>query len=175
MLRPFASMSSVEPQAEGRSPGVHGGAPPGVEAGFRALVVSDDPAVRAEAVYGFPEDVEVRLARDSRDAWREMRSGFVPSVVVVDIQTGSSGGFGLAREMAQDRELSRVPVLMLIERRQDGWLARQSGAAAFRVKPLDSSELARSTLVLALHDSPGPGEVIGAIPPAGRGPEETGH
>lgn len=67
----------------------------------------------------------------------------------MDIQTGSAGGFALAKEMSFDARLAKIPILMLLERDQDTWLALQAGAAAIRTKPIDSSDLARATLSLA--------------------------
>ena len=111
------------------------------------LVVSDDPAVRDEMRYGAPDGVEVSFALDSRQAIEAMLKA-APSVVVVDLQTGSAGGYNLAKRMSQTRSLSKVPVLMLLERPQDAWLARQSGAARVRVKPVDAASLIEQTLEL---------------------------
>ena len=77
----------------------------------------------------------------------KMRS-VVPELVLVDIQTGSAGGFSLARDMAQSPRLRAVPILMLLEREQDAWLSRQAGAIAYRVKPIDTDDLVRSVLEL---------------------------
>jgi DNA-binding response OmpR family regulator len=115
--------------------------------GAKILVVSDDPRVTDAARYAFPSDVEVELARDAREALASMKES-VPSAVVVDLQTGSAGGFALARDMKQDRRLETVPILMLLERDQDAWLARQAGANRLRTKPLDVSELVFETLSL---------------------------
>ncbi len=109
------------------------------------LVVSDDPLIRQEAEYGFPTDVRVELVTDSRQAMRLMRDN-LPACVLVDIQTGSAGGFSLARDMAQTKHLRDVPILMLLEREHDAWLARQSGAKSFRVKPIETGDLVAAAL-----------------------------
>ena len=111
------------------------------------LVVSDDPLIREEARWGFPEDANVRFAVDSRDAW-ELLSDCVADVVVVDRQTGSAGGFNLVRVMRQHSATSNVPTLLLLERPQDRWLASQAGASATRVKPIEVSHLVSETLAL---------------------------
>lgn len=109
------------------------------------LVVTDDPEVVAEARAGFPDDVSVRFARDAREAGRAMES-HPPTAVVVDLQTGSAGGYSLARDMQLDDRLRSVPVIILLERPQDAWLAHQAGADAYLVKPLVSADLATTAL-----------------------------
>ena len=104
------------------------------------LVVSDDPHLREEAEFGFAEETDVTLALDARDAWRYLATS-APDAVVVDLQTGSAGGFALVRDMKADTRLKEVPALILLEREQDTWLARQAGASAVRVKPLEVSDL----------------------------------
>ena len=116
------------------------------EPNLRVLVVSDDPLLREEARYAFPEDA-VRFALDSRDAAGSIQEE-LPDVVVVDLQTGSAGGFNLIRSLRQHQPTSEIPALLLLERPQDGWLARQAGASAVRVKPLAASELVGETLAL---------------------------
>jgi DNA-binding response OmpR family regulator len=111
------------------------------------LVVSDDPRLREEARYAFPAGVDVVLATDAREAWRLLRTG-TPSAVIIDIQTGSAGGYGLRRDMSQDPRLQEVPTLMLLERIQDAWLAREAGATAYLTKPVDAGELVAESLAL---------------------------
>ena len=107
------------------------------------LVVSDDDHVRDEARFGMPADVAVALAIDSREAAKLLEQR-PPALVVVDMQTGNAGGYALTRDIAQSPRLARTPVLILLERVQDVWLARNAGAAAYRVKPLGPGELARA-------------------------------
>lgn len=122
--------------------------PPG-EGALRAhvLVVSDDEGIRDEARFGFAPDLEVALARDARDALRQMEAE-VPAVVVIDLHTGSAGGFALCKDMDQAPRLRDVPVLMLLNRDQDRWLAQQAGAKLIRTKPIDTSDLVADTLSL---------------------------
>jgi CheY-like chemotaxis protein len=114
------------------------------------LVVSDDVLVREQARWAFPTGVTVSFAVDSRDAWQQLQER-APSVVVVDMQTGNAGGYGLTRDMSEDERLARVPVVILLEREQDEWLARSSGATAYRTKPLAPGDLVREVLTAAQH------------------------
>lgn len=111
------------------------------------LVVTTDPALELEARFAFPEDFDVVAVGDARAALAELHE-WTPAVVVVDLLTGSAGGFALGRDMSQDRRLADVPMLMLIDRRQDEWLAREAGADAIRTKPIDTAELVASALDL---------------------------
>ncbi|MDP9224270.1 MAG: hypothetical protein M3P18_10510, partial [Actinomycetota bacterium] len=81
----------------------------GGDVGISILGVTDDERLREELSFGFPENVRVALAVDARDAVRTMQRE-VPSVVVVDLQTGSSGAISLLREMQQYPRLASVPV-----------------------------------------------------------------
>jgi DNA-binding response OmpR family regulator len=101
----------------------------------RVLVVTDQESVRGALRYGLPDDIDVSFAVDSREALRSLPQ-IAPSVVVVDLQTGSAGGYGLARDMAADVHWARVPIVMLLERDQDVWLARQAGAQITVTKPV---------------------------------------
>ncbi len=106
------------------------------------LVVTDDPTVRAELEYGHPADASVRFAHDAREAWASLQER-APSAVVVDLHAGSAGGFALARDMSYDARFSRIPVVILLDRSHDGWLARQAGASRYLIKPVVAPELMR--------------------------------
>jgi DNA-binding response OmpR family regulator len=112
------------------------------------LVVSDRPPLSPEIAYAFPDDVTVLFAVDASEAMRLM-SEITPSVVVTDIRTGNAGGYGLSREMTANERLRAVPRLILLERRQDSWLAQQAGATRYRVMPISNDELVEEALSLA--------------------------
>ena len=104
------------------------------------LVVSDDPEVADELRFGLPGGIEVASANDARDAIDKLAS-LTPRAVVVDLQTGSAGGFALARDMSQIARLAAIPVIVLLEREADSWLADQAGATLALKKPVDGSVL----------------------------------
>lgn len=110
-------------------------------------MVSRDPALREETFYGFPDDLEVVHANDAFDAAAILK-GKRPSLVILDLRSGNAGGFATARDMDQAAELRDVPVLMLLEREQDSWLAEQAGAALYRTKPVETSALVTDALSL---------------------------
>jgi two-component system phosphate regulon response regulator PhoB len=112
----------------------------------RILVVSDDAQIQQEAKFGFASDVEIVSARDAREAAALLSER--PDLVIVDLQSGNAGGYALARDMSQSQATADVPILMLLEREQDDWLARQAGAARVRVKPITSALLVEDALSL---------------------------
>ncbi|MGH2775108.1 MAG: response regulator [Actinomycetota bacterium] len=112
------------------------------------LVVSDDHSMSSEVAFAFPDDVTVLFAKDAREALQLMRET-IPSVVIMDIRTGSAGGYGLSRDMAANDRLRNVPRFILLERRQDSWLAKQAGATLCRVMPIPKDELVEEALTLA--------------------------
>lgn len=109
--------------------------------------MADDRLVRAEVSFGFPTDVRILLASDSVEAMKLM-GDLTPDVVIVDIRSGNAGGFSLSRDMSQTDRLRAVPILMLLERKQDEWLAQQAGATGWALKPIETSELVGQTLDL---------------------------
>lgn len=111
------------------------------------LLVSDDARLRSEVANALSGDFSVRIGADSREASRLMER-FTPVVVVADIRTGSAGGVGLVRDMKQDGRLQDVPTMMLLERPQDGWLAKTAGADLIRTKPISVEELLRDVASL---------------------------
>jgi DNA-binding response OmpR family regulator len=112
------------------------------------VVVTDEARLRAEISDGMPAGFALHLAHDAREAFEVMRR-VTPAVAVVDIRTGSAGGVGLARDMAQVGRLANVPILMLLERPQDEWLARTAGARTIRTRPVSVETLVRDIRELA--------------------------
>jgi DNA-binding response OmpR family regulator len=111
------------------------------------FLVSDDPVLQEEARFGFPQVFDVVIASDSREAWALMKDR-TPDMAMIEIRTGSAGGFGLARDMSQHLKLRHVPILMLVEREQDRWLAQTAGARVVLVQPVDSASLVEHALAL---------------------------
>ena len=100
---------------------------------------------------------DVKSVLDTRDVTvREVTRGHqvlpavlehVPDLVVLDLQIGKMGGMATCMELRLEEgaeRLDHVPVLMLLDRRADVFLARRSGAEGFLVKPLDSMRLSRA-------------------------------
>jgi DNA-binding response OmpR family regulator len=115
------------------------------------LVASDAASVRQEvaAVIGAP-DVEV-IEIHTGHAVPAAVHDHEPDLLVVDLQMGSMGGMAVCLELRLEESygnLPHVPVLMLLDRRADVFLARRSGAEGWLVKPLDPMRIRRATKAL---------------------------
>ena len=114
---------------------------------MKVLLVSPNPESRelmGLAVAGISRRLAVRLqfieAANGEDgvktAWRER-----PDVVVADEIASRAGAFALALELRGQMRPFEGVIVILLDRPQDGWLARWSGADAWFVKPVDPFEL----------------------------------
>ncbi len=71
-------------------------------------------------------------------------------VAVVDGEAQPAGGLGVCRQ-AKDEVYDCPPMLAIIARRDDGWLATWSRADAVTALPLDPMAVARSVADLLRH------------------------
>jgi DNA-binding response OmpR family regulator len=70
-----------------------------------------------------------------------------PDLVVLDFQVGNMGGMATCLELRLEEtsgRLARLPVLMLLDRRADVFLARRADAQGWVVKPLDPLRLRKA-------------------------------
>src|SRR5213079_384285 len=64
-----------------------------------------------------------------------------PEIIVADELASRAGAFSLAKTLRDDRDPYTGVIVILLERPQDAWLARWSGADAWFVKPVNPFEL----------------------------------
>lgn len=110
----------------------------------RILVVADTPWVRNEvhASLTTPDFHLVDLAYPSEVAATALDGGF--DAVVVDLQVGSMGGMALTRDLREQaglRGVDHLPVVILLDRAADAFLAKRAGASAWVTKPFDAHEI----------------------------------
>ena len=70
-----------------------------------------------------------------------------PDLVIADLQIGSMGGMAVCMALRLDESagaLEHVPVIMLLDRVADVYLAKRSEAEGWLVKPLDALRLRRA-------------------------------
>ena len=70
-----------------------------------------------------------------------------PALVVLDLQIGNMGGMATCMNLRLDAgagRLPHVPILMLLDRADDVFLAKRSEADGWLVKPLDAFRLRRA-------------------------------
>jgi DNA-binding response OmpR family regulator len=116
------------------------------------LIATDADAVFAEVDAALADEttsvVRVRAGKDVAAAVEAS----TPDLVILDLQIGNMGGIAtclhLHHEAGADR-LPAVPVLILLDRDADVFLAKRSGADGWLVKPLDAFAIrAAATAIL---------------------------
>ena len=108
----------------------------------RVLVVTDAAWVRndvhaALSAPGYELHDESEPARASAAA-----AEADAEVAVVDLQVGQMGGMAITRALRNSPDGRRdVPVVILLDRRADAFLARRAGASGWLQKPFTAAEL----------------------------------
>jgi DNA-binding NarL/FixJ family response regulator len=90
--------------------------------------------------------MEIEECADGKSALASTLSN-PPDLLIVDLQMSNMGAMAVTLDLRLEesyRDIPHVPVLMLLDRRPDVFLARRSGAEGFLVKPLDPSRLRRA-------------------------------
>lgn len=112
----------------------------------KILVAADAAWVRELVTSAFvapgQEVLEVRRGQDVRDVVDEEE----PDLVVLDLQIGNMGGVAVAIDLRleeADGRLPGVPIILLLDREADRFLARRADADAEIVKPIDVGALRR--------------------------------
>lgn len=106
---------------------------------MRLAVASIERRVGGELEFVEAADGEQGL----RIAFRER-----PDAVVADEFASRMGAFALAKDLRGAADPYPGAIVIVLERRQDAWLAKWSGADAWFVKPVDPFELADRLLEL---------------------------
>ena len=104
------------------------------------VIVSDAASLRDEVRAAITvADVTVRELTTGKELLPAVQEQ-VPDLAVVDLQIGNMGGMAACLDLRLEEGMDRlphVPVLMLLDRRPDVFLARRSQADGWLVKPLD--------------------------------------
>jgi DNA-binding response OmpR family regulator len=115
------------------------------------LVVSDSDRVREEVIAALPDGtITVRELTRGAAVLAEVRRS-KPDLIVLDSQIGSMGGMATCLDLHLEvgaGRLEHTPVLQLLDRRADVFLARRAAAEGFLVKPLDPMRVARAIRAL---------------------------
>ena len=121
------------------------------------LIASDEDWVR--------EEVRQVLSTRPDTTVREVASGAAvapavkespPDLVVADLQIGNMGGIAVCLELRLEESAGRlghVPVLLLLDRRADVFLARRADAEGWLVKPLDPIRVRKAVDALLRGDT----------------------
>ena len=120
------------------------------------LVAADAKWVRDQvraAFMGSKQNVvEVTRGQDVRD----IVAAHEPDLVVLDMQIGNMGGVAVAIDLRLEASAGRVPdvpILLLLDREADRFLAKRGDADAELVKPVDPGTLRRTVERLVTRDA----------------------
>lgn len=115
------------------------------------LVATDADEVFDEVDAALSDDqtsvTRVRAGRDVVAAVRQLE----PALVVLDLQIGNMGGVATCLAIRNEESGGRLEpqqVLLLLDRDADEYLAKQSDADGWLVKPLDAMGLRRAVAAL---------------------------
>ncbi len=127
---------------------------------MKVVVYSHDAATRARVRLAIgrrpaPDVPEAEVTDVATEAmlWRLLDAGRA-DVLVLDGESQPAGGMGVCRQ-AKDEVHNCPPVLLIIGRPDDGWLATWSRADAVISHPIDPMELARELAGLMRQRAPG--------------------
>ena len=116
--------------------------------GMRVLVITDEAWVRNEVHAALNEpDHHIADLDDPGAAQQAVVENDI-DVVVVDLQVGAMGGMAVTRAVRAatgDGSNQGTPVVMLLDRAADAFLAKRAGARGWLTKPFTSHDL-RSVL-----------------------------
>ena len=108
------------------------------------LVVADEAWARNE-VHAAITDTDVTLIdHDDPSTAADAAIEHGVDAVIVDLQIKAMGGMAVIRDVRSTsgtREDSGIPVVLLLDRSADVFLARRAGAAAWVTKPFTSYEI----------------------------------
>jgi DNA-binding response OmpR family regulator len=89
------------------------------------------------------------------EAVREEMNARPADLVIADMQIGTMGGIAVALDLRLEADAGRVearPVLLVLDRRPDVFMARRSGADGWVIKPLDPIRLRKAVAALLVGE-----------------------
>ena len=115
------------------------------------LVAADDPRV-FEEIRSVVEDSStiLRWVKRGEDV-RESMNYQPADLVIADMEIDTMGGIAVAFDLELEADAGRLetrPLLLLLDRRADVFMARRSGIKGWLVKPIDPLRLRRATAAL---------------------------
>ena len=114
------------------------------------LIATDADWIYDEAAAALGGDGTVTRVRAGADVPAAVLAA-KPHLVVLDLQIGNMGGMATCMTLRLDAGAGRLPdapILMLLDREADVFLARRSQADGWLIKPLDSFRLRKAANAL---------------------------
>ena len=110
----------------------------------RILVIADEIWARNEVHAALTEPEYTLVDHDIPATAGEVLEAEKPDVVVIDLQVSNMGGMAIARELHQAAALAdkkAVPVVLLLDRAADSFLAKRAGVSAWVTKPFSAHDI----------------------------------
>ena len=115
------------------------------------LLVTDADWIHDEVDAALADaDTTVLRVRSGREAIPAVAE-HEPVLVILDLQIGNMGGFATCMNLRQDEGAGRLktrPILMLLDRHDDLFLAHRSDADGWLIKPVDAFRLRKAAEAL---------------------------
>jgi DNA-binding response OmpR family regulator len=116
------------------------------------ILIAADAAHIYEEIRSVVEgpDTSVRWVRQG-EAVRDEMNRRPADLAIVDMQIGTMGGIAVCLDLRLEADAGRLeprPVLLVLDRRPDVFLARRSGAEGWIIKPLDPIRLRKAVSAL---------------------------
>ena len=110
----------------------------------RIMVIADEPWTRNEVHAALAEPDYTLIDHDDPATSGDVLRSEQADAVVIDLQVGSMGGMAIARDLHQQAAMAKresVPVVLLLDRKADSFLAKRSGVAAWVTKPFTAHDI----------------------------------
>ena len=124
---------------------------------MHVLVATDAQWVVDEIVAALSgPETSFTVCRNGRDVTGVVLAR-TPDIAILDLQSGSMGGMAVTMNLRHDESsgaMPHVPVLMLLDRDADTFIAQRSGADAWIIKPLDALAITRAVTALLSPTTP---------------------
>lgn len=109
----------------------------------KVLIVDDDVNIcELMSLYLLKEGFAVKMLHSGENITDNVKE-FKPELIILDIMLPGKDGYQILREIREDKEIKRTPVIMLTAKGDtfDKVLGLEMGADDYMVKPFDSKEL----------------------------------
>jgi twitching motility two-component system response regulator PilH len=110
----------------------------------RIIVIADEAWARNEVHAALTEPDYTLVDHSDPGTAFELTEAEKPDAVIIDLQVASMGGMAIARELHQQAALAEqdeVPVVLLLDRAADSFLAKRAGVAGWVTKPFTAHDL----------------------------------
>ena len=118
------------------------------------VVAADGAWIRAQVEAAFASETTEVISLTRGQDVRATVGREHPDLVILDLQIANMGGIAVAIDLHLEAEAGRipdVPILLLLDREHDRFLAKRAAADAELVKPIDAATLRRSARPFLLH------------------------